>query len=181
MKWTRSVLLAFAIFSLSPAPILSAEANNYRTSLSLEELVGEVQSPEQLALFLKKNFQFEDDTALFGSEDYWQSPQEFWQRKTGDCEDYALLVQYVLQRLGVEVYVVSFYGQDNYAHTVAVYKTGNGYNVLNQDELSEYRAATVEEALTSIYPKWEWGAIAEPGNHRGWMVQPLFNHSDLRP
>jgi hypothetical protein len=36
--------------------------------------------------------------AIHDKLDYWQSPDQTWEWKAGDCEDYALLVMYVMHR-----------------------------------------------------------------------------------
>lgn len=39
-------------------------------------------------------------TYLYDAEDDWQSPQKTWATKTGDCEDFALLLAYFLKNMG---------------------------------------------------------------------------------
>jgi predicted transglutaminase-like cysteine proteinase len=124
---------------------------------------------------MKENFKFEEDKKLFGIEDYWQSPEEFWGRRTGDCEDYALFAKQVLEQHGIESYVVSFYGPRGYAHTIVIYRDGDRYDVINEDRLKRYQAETVEEALSKVYSDWSWGAVAQEHNHQGWMVFKLQN------
>ena len=122
---------------------------------------------------MHSNFRFTDDESLFGTEDYWQSPEEFWRLRAGDCEDYALLAQYVLTRLGYESYVVSLYDDQLYAHTIAVFRDENGFQVMNEDRLYEFDSGNLEDALSLTYPGWSWGAVAELRNTRGWMIQKL--------
>ena len=108
-------------------------------------------------------------------QDYWQNPEEFLRRKAGDCEDYALFAQYVLEKLGFDSFVVSFYAPDGFAHTVTVYKDAEKFNVINEDRLYKYRSKTIEEALSRIHPTWTWGAIAREKEKRGWKLQTLRN------
>lgn len=130
---------------------------------------------KSLAGYMKKNFEFVDDYTLFGEIDYWQSPEEFWTSRRGDCEDYALFTQSILESQGIESYVVSFYDNTGYGHTVTVIRDGDTYNVMNEDRFYEYKAATIEEALTKVHPTWVWGGIAEKRETRGWMLQKLTN------
>lgn len=141
-----------------------------------QEMFPKLTSPDQLAKWLKKNIKFEEDKFLFGKDDYWQSPEEFLAHKAGDCEDYALFSQSILKKLGIESYVVSFYGRNGYAHTVLIYQDRDGYNVLNQDKLKRYHASTIEEALSKVYPRWTWGGVAEARNKRGWLIFSLTNN-----
>ncbi|WP_051329000.1 transglutaminase-like cysteine peptidase [Geminicoccus roseus] len=43
---------------------------------------------------------YRSDMEVWGKSDYWASPLEFL-RRTGDCEDYAILKYYSLRQLGV--------------------------------------------------------------------------------
>lgn len=132
-------------------------------------------SPEELSQWLKKNIKFKEDPDLFGKEDYWQSPEEFMARKAGDCEDYAVFSQSILKQLGIESYIVSFYGPGDYAHTVLLYEEKGLYQILNQDKIQKFNAKTVEGALSKIYPEWTWGSIAEVYGKRGRMALKLEN------
>ena len=137
-------------------------------------ILNQIQEPRDLAEFMKENFELAKDQDLFGHVDYWQSPADFWELRKGDCEDYALFAKHVFDLKGVESFVVSFYGPHYFAHTVTLYREDNLFNVINEDRLYEYRAKTIEEALTQIEPTWTWGAIAEKRGTRGWMVEKIM-------
>ena len=143
------------------------------TSLPFHELIKELSSPEILVRFMHENFTFIDDLRLFGTEDYWQTPEELWSRREGDCEDYALFAEKVLREQGIEAYAVSFYGKKGYAHTVTIFAENGSYQVINEDRLYKYEAKTIEEALSRIYPAWNWGAFAEQRGSRGWAIQKI--------
>lgn len=133
----------------------------------------EPDSPEAIAHFLKQKITFERDSRLFGQVDYWQDPLEFLKRGSGDCEDYALLAQVLLERQGKEAFVFSLYGSGGYAHTVCVFVDNGRYNVVNQDRLIRTQAESLEELATSLYPQWTWGAVAERVGHRGRRLQEI--------
>jgi Bacterial transglutaminase-like cysteine proteinase BTLCP len=46
--------------------------------------------------------EYVSDQELFGKNDYWQPPEEFEQRKKGDCEDFALWTWRQLLAMGYE-------------------------------------------------------------------------------
>ncbi len=46
------------------------------------------------------------DEKLFGKEDYWQPPDEFEQRKAGDCEDFSLWTWRQLINMGYDARIV---------------------------------------------------------------------------
>jgi len=171
MKRVRSLAL---IFVLSALPLYSVSAFvTPGLPLPLEQVIQPISTPDLLVRFMKNNFIFEEDRNIFGIEDYWQTPQEFWDRKTGDCEDYALFAHHVLRQNGIESYVVSFYGINQFAHTITVYVENGFYNVINEDRHYRYRAKSIEEAMTRVYYGWTWGAIAELKDSRGWMSKRL--------
>ena len=148
-------------------------------TFSLDPVFSGLKTPQSVAHFLKGNFGFVEDAKLFGTLDHWQSPEEFWQRKQGDCEDYALFAAEALRRQGLEVYVISFYGTEGYAHTIAVFRRGGTFNVIDEDRLDEFRAKTLEEALTRVHPGWTWAAFAERRGPRGWPLARFQNPRHL--
>lgn len=136
-------------------------------------------SPQEVAKFMKKNFEFIEDKKLFGVEDYWQSPEEFLGRQKGDCEDYALFTDYLLKSSGFESWIISFYDQTGYGHTVTFFKVNGKFNVMNEDRLYTYQSNTMAEGLTKIHPTWTWAAFAKRQDGRGIALRtfqnPAFN------
>ncbi len=173
MKQKTFFLLVFLIVIYFPLPVSLASSS----SSSIQALALQLSSPKAIAQWMKKNLDFKEDQAIFGTEDYWQSAQEILKRKAGDCEDYAILAKALLDELGMESYVISFYGPNDYAHTIVLFKDKGGYNVMNEDRLYHYHSKTVEEALSRVHPEWTWGGVAEIRAHRGWLVFALQNPS----
>lgn len=134
-------------------------------------------TPESVAHFLRQNVALEEDSRLFGRVEYWQTPEEMLLRRKGDCEDYAILTQALLERLGFEAFVFSLYGRRGYAHTVTVFKDNGRYHVMNQDRLIRFNAKTLEEVASWMYPDWTWGAVAVQTGHRGRIVREIFKTS----
>lgn len=146
---------------------------------TLSGLAQSYPTPEALARFLKGEIRFEEDRDLFGQPDYWQEPEEFLARRAGDCEDYALLAQAVLTLQGKEAFLLSLYGPQGYAHTVCVFIEESRYNVLNEDRILRYRAQSLQELATLLYPAWRWGAVAQKKGHYGRMIREIRNPSPL--
>lgn len=141
----------------------------------LEQAAAAHATPDAVAGFLLDHFAFQRDTDLFGEIDRWQSPDEFLQRRAGDCEDYALLAQELLRRNGIEAYVFSLFGPEGYAHTVSVFVDEDGrYNVINGGTLRRYRANTLESVAAQINPAWTVGMIAEQDGTRGRIVREII-------
>lgn len=153
---------------------------------SLGDALSSTKTPEALVRLMKKEFKYLEDDRLVGQNDYWQSPEELWERKAGDCEDFALFAQYALKKQGFETEVVSLYGVGGYGHTVAIFKRNGKYHVVNEDRLASYNANSLEEALTRVNPSWIRASIATRRAGRGWPLReirnpspaPAFSHSD---
>ena len=148
----------------------------------LEQAAASNPTPDAVAGFLLEHFTFRRDADLFGEIDRWQSPEEFLQRRVGDCEDYALLAKELLRRNGIEAYVLSLFGEEGYAHTVSVFVDEDGrYNVINQGKLRRYRAPSLEQVAAQINPAWSVGMIAEQDGPRGRVVRELINEHPAPP
>src|SRR3989338_7808936 len=92
-----------------PPPALSSPMSRPTASgpalPSLDQLAAAYRTPSAIAAFLRQEVRFQRDEDLFGAIDRWQYPEEFLQRRVGDCEDYALLAKELLQRNGIESYI----------------------------------------------------------------------------
>ena len=142
----------------------------------LQQVAVSHPTPESVASFLRAEFIFQRDEDQFGEIDRWQSPEEFLQRRVGDCEDYALLAQALLRRNGIEAYVFSVFGKEGYAHTVSVFVDEQGrYNVINQGKLQRYRAPSLDLVAAQMNPSWTVGMIAEQDGTRGRIVREIVN------
>ena len=177
MKLRKAGIGVVVIGYLFASPSVYGKEATFSPSRSLAEILPAVKTPEALVKVLKKEFKYADDHRLLGHEDYWQSPEEFWNRKAGDCEDFALFAQYVLEKQGIETQVVSLYGAGGYGHTIAVFKRNGNYNVVNEDRLAYYNASSLEEVLTRVNPGWVWAGIATRRGGRGWSLREIRNPS----
>jgi len=169
--------LALATKPASPQPLISLRELN-DAALSLDHLAQRYRTPQQIATFLQRHFTFRRDDELFGEIEHWQSPEEFLARRSGDCEDYALLAREFLSRNDIEAYVFSLFGEDGYAHTVCIFRDAHGrYNLLNQDKLRLYRAQSLEALATALHAGWTWGGITDQAGRRGRLVKEIINAS----
>lgn len=169
-RWLALGVL-LGVFGLLPT---AAAKEPFRASL--EELVQRYQTPHDVAAFLHQHFVFRRDPELFGEAEYWQAPEEFLARQAGDCEDFALLAQTLLQRNGIEAYVFSLFGEGGYAHTVCVFKDERGgYNVIDQQRVRHYSARSLEALSSQLCPTWTFGGVMERVGTRGRLVSKLTN------
>ncbi len=143
--------------------------------LLLNPNLAQIHSPEELSKFMRKNFKFVEDQDNFGKVDHWQSAVEMLNLKKGDCEDFALFADAALKELGYESQIISMYGKNRFAHTVAVFKQDGKYRVFNDGKLYKYDTDKIEEALSKIHSEWTWAALTERRNDRGWINEIFYN------
>lgn len=118
----KSAWLYFFLFLLFPAVLLYAQPfiNNpmlnglndeygelaYRRGMDLNELISNLRDKHVEQQLIEVNqyfnqYQYKDDYAQWGAQDYWQTPAEFVGTNSGDCEDYVIAKYFVLRFLGV--------------------------------------------------------------------------------
>jgi hypothetical protein len=87
-------------------------------------------SLEEMRLFLK-GCTYVSDQEQFGRDDYWLPPDEFEQRRKGDCEDFALWTWRQLMHMGYSTrFVVGHAGAFSGGHAwVTMEKDGRGFLV----------------------------------------------------
>jgi transglutaminase-like putative cysteine protease len=166
-----TVTLSVITMLLSAPALLRAERLT-----SLDALATKYTTPRAIARFLVTEFVFQKDIDIFGCVEHCQTPLEFLARRTGDCEDYALLARELFMRNGIEAYIFSLFGDNGYAHTVCIFVDEHGrYNVLNQDKLQYYRAPSLEALADALCPEWLFGGLVEQAGIRGRLVKEIRN------
>ena len=176
-KCQSVALVSLGIGLLCVAATFSFAFESTGFDSALEAILRSHPTPEAVAHFLRQNITSAEDSRLFGRAEYWQTPEEMLLRRKGDCEDYAILTQALLERLGFEAFVFSLYGERGYAHTVTVFKEKGHHHVINQDRLIRLKARTLEEVASWMYPDWTWGAVVTQRGHQGRIVREIFKTS----
>ncbi len=121
-----------------------------------------------------KNFRFENDRRAFGTEEYWQSPEEFMTSRQGDCEDFALFAQHNLKLNGVDSFLLNIYSKRT-SHTVCVFQENGKYSVIDGTKVKHYKADDLKSLLSKIDPFWKTGAIVVPSgaSREGRIVRTI--------
>ena len=156
-----SVVLGLVLF-------FSADANAQLPdrSLSLGDLARQLRTPENIANYLWRNFLFENDTNLFGREEYRQTAEEFLSNGRGDCEDFANMAYTLLRLNGVQAYLMNIYG-DSFAHTVCVFKNNGKYEAIDGSDLKRVGAENLNDLVRQIRPEWKEAKIGTPTAQHG--------------
>lgn len=150
--------LSIIIFGIALIFILSGEclAGNFGLEIS------RIKTPQALASWLAKNFSY-----AIESRDVWQSPQETLETKSGDCEDFAILAQDVLNKIGIssQIMVVRF-KDSNLAHAICIWKNESGYyEFISNKELIRTTSPSIQGAISYYYP--DWGQLALADSRKG--------------
>lgn len=83
----------------------------YSSTASAASTVSQIEKLESVHRYVNTQFFYATDETLYGKSDYWASPQEFYAKGAGDCEDFALYKAYLLEKEGIKVALAYFYKQ----------------------------------------------------------------------
>lgn len=125
--------------------------------------------------FVNRRVAFQEDTAIWGANDYWATPLETLGRGAGDCEDYAIAKYVTLLELGIPnqklrlIYVRARMGSSasapTQAHMVLGYFENPDDEPLILDNLiSSIRPAARRNDLTPVFSFNSDGLWAGAGN-----------------
>lgn len=144
----QAMFLKIIFLSLISLALLFS-VNGYCQPLS--KSVTLIDNPVQLANWFSQDFKYETEMP-----DYWQSPEETIAVGKGDCEDFAILAQAVLIRMGIkaELLIIKFKGLEQ-SHAACVFKEGNFYSFVSNQTLVRTHATSLQEAIQEQYPDWE--------------------------
>jgi hypothetical protein len=88
-----------------------------------ENNIPEMRTVDEILKYVQNNisYSFNNDPDIWGVEDYWQTPEETLILKSGDCEDFVILFQYLLEsKLNIETSMIIVQVENHeYRHTVA--------------------------------------------------------------
>lgn len=139
-------LLCFFTTNLSSAQIPAQ-------SLSLPQIAVSINTPEDIARYMWRNFIYQKDQRQFGKADQWQSPDQLLSTGQGDCEDFALFAHKLLKIKGYTSFLMNIYGR-SYAHTICVFKENGQYHAVDGTKIKKVNAGTLEELIQKIHPFW---------------------------
>ena len=157
-SWAFALSLVL-VFPISLSDV--AKAQLLDSNLSLSILAQQLQTPDQIARYMWRNFAFEEDQRNFGTEDHMQSPEEFLQTRKGDCEDFARFAYELLKMNGVDAFIMNIYG-GQYAHSICVFKENGNYQAIDGTNVRRYNAKHLNDLSSQIYAFWKTSMIVSP-------------------
>lgn len=119
MKIFRIVLILLLLLTLVISTVWSIL--DYTNYFSLREIKGD--SLFKLNYWVHTNIEYKLDDEFDSKYDFWQTPKETLELKTGDCEDMAILLQELADRkLNLNVELMWIVNSDfTFSHMVIVY------------------------------------------------------------
>lgn len=123
-----------------------------------------------------KDFRYISDSTQFNQTEYWQSPEEFAERRRGDCEDFAIYAKSILDKQGYQSLVFSVFVPNN-SHTVLVFKEGKYLYFLDYDRVRPSCARNFSELASEINKEWEYAGIMRREGNVG-IISRRFNNKE---
>lgn len=74
--------------------------------------------------FVSRDIYYEYDTKTHNIDDYWQTPQETFDSRLGDCEDFSILLLFMIKDIDKNARIVEIYQSPVYSHICI--KLGSG-------------------------------------------------------
>lgn len=94
ISFNKTGCFGIVYFGILPAIVLLALAFKYGPFSSIIVLIKSISVANQI--------EYVSDFEAHGVNNYWQTPEETLKRKTGDCEDHAILLAYYIKKSYVE-------------------------------------------------------------------------------
>ena len=117
---------------------------------SFETVVSRLSTPLKIHLFLNTCSYLPDESYA----DEWLSPQEFYERGKGDCEDYALFALYCLEAHNIEGYIISVWTDDQ-GHAVCVFLDGDSTGYIEANNFHYVADTTYTNIAHLVYDNWK--------------------------
>lgn len=127
------------------------------------ETIPEFETIEDAANWMKNNIIYKYDKELFGKDDYWQTPEEFYfnrnvdNKMQGDCEDFALFFGFLANKLNLNTNIYNIKRKN--MHAIA--KVENWYYEFSAYYFNKYAQLYNVDKVINIIPYSEalWMAV----------------------
>jgi len=157
-KFLPLLIVLFVLFPSCAATLSLPEPNQESNTFSW--WLHNLKSPEQLQAFLKQ-CTYISDLEQFGRTEYFQTPDELFRNRKGDCEDFAYFSAYVFlrKRWAFRSFVV-FIARRFYwdIHAIAVAQTKQGYLGIDYSTFAG-PFPSLEEAVRSVAQPYDFSYI----------------------
>jgi len=122
---------------------------------TISELSSRCNDPKKIGFWLYNHIHYVSDIKKHKVSDYWQTWEETFRDRSGDCEDISVLAYEVLKRNKFQPYILSVWGKKDYkidAHAVCAVKWNNVWYHVSNWGCKQTKAKTLREVADYIYP-----------------------------
>ena len=113
-----------------------------------------VTSVEEALAWCSENIEYVADSEVYG-EGYWQLPEETYEKRSGDCEDFCLMFMYLCyEQLGYspELLIVQYGDAVTYNHAIVElgaewFEISGGFRISNRAEYVVYFEKSYHESM----------------------------------
>ncbi len=147
-----SLVASLIMGSSFGAGAVFADTASFRSHWFPDEFFSQAREPRDVCAVAGKLIRYKSDR-----EDEWQTPEETWARRAGDCEDFAILIQHVCEQLGysckVYVFFESVIGGEGHAIVAGQLKDGRWWCA---DNGKYFEAESWEQVRRDIAAREGW-------------------------
>lgn len=98
--------------------------NNFDINKDIED----IHTVDQALEYAHEYIRYTPDKEIHGVEEYWQLPEETMFLKTGDCDDYAIFLLYILkEKLGIDCELITVKRKNTPVYHALVHITTDRY------------------------------------------------------
>ncbi len=156
------ILLSVAYAQLDVGSVSASLLSEWRQLITNDPGGSDLEKLGRVNSFFNQRLHFDDDTRIWGEQDYWATPTETLQRGSGDCEDFVIAKYFTLLRLNISpdklrlIYVRAHIGgiQSGYsqAHMVlGYYADGTDEPMILDNLIGEIRPASRRPDLSPVF------------------------------
>ena len=114
-------------------------APNYTPPPTLPSSIRQISTPAETQQWLENVLTYEFDTKLYGEDDFWAPCALTYQRRKGDCEDYAICSAAILREDVERGYIIAVHNpKTEKGHAVFAYRLAGKWGITSNNK-SEFR------------------------------------------
>ena len=157
------------------------ERLNIKTAKDLAE---HCKKPYEAWCWARRNIKYVSDPDVWKVKDYWQTPEETLELRTGDCEDVAILLCKTLDILGVKNVFMAIWDFDG-GHAVCFYELEDGWHKIGVGHaLYIGKIKHINELPGKVLSQWKFADIydlteLDEYGHRTKLTRRLWRGVEL--
>lgn len=126
------------------------------TTTSYTTTAASLNTPQKIFDWMLVNIHYNIDQSL---NDEFRPAEVTYERRSGDCDDYALFAQTILTSHGYETEILSIFNRER-GHAICVWRERDGtYNYLSNINIYYIHAGSYAEIAAAVYKDWDYYQI----------------------